>query len=311
MQLTKITLFLVFILTLSLTPLQAQDSTQRHIEWHPSENILAVSVGNSIQLVDGDTLELVNELTTDGDVYTFAWSNEGDRIAVTGGDYQCSDVPRKIFILDAISETVVQTIASGRCTIESLDWNADSVRLAGASADSVSFRVWDTTTGQVLAEQMGGSQGAEMVRWKPNSDQIITTSIANTATLFDAVTGEKIDYVAGATTVDWNTDGSLLVTGSYSFNGISVLDVSTNATVLSFSKETLTFVVDWSPDDTKIVAVHSDGTVRIWNAETGELLETIVVASEGTSVSVAWNFNGTKLAYIADGMDVPVVVDVP
>ena len=49
------------------------ESNIPYIEWHPSENILAVSLGNSLQILDGTSLEIVNALfEVEEEIHTFA-----------------------------------------------------------------------------------------------------------------------------------------------------------------------------------------------------------------------------------------------
>jgi WD40 repeat protein len=53
--------------------------------------------------------------------------------------------------------------------------------------------------------------------------------------------------------------------------------------------------VAWSPDGTRLAGAGVDGTVRIWDAASGRLLQTHSGHS-GTVVSVAWSPDGTRLA---------------
>ena len=55
------------------------------------------------------------------------------------------------------------------------------------------------------------------------------------------------------------------------------------------------FAVDWSPDGSRLVGGCDDGTVRIWDANTGDLLQTL----EGHTAqvwTVDWSPDGVRIA---------------
>jgi len=50
----------------------------------------------------------------------------------------------------------------------------------------------------------------------------------------------------------------------------------------------------WSPDESKILTISSDKTIRVWNARTGKQL-TILEGHQGRLVKVLWSKDGTKV----------------
>ena len=54
------------------------------------------------------------------------------------------------------------------------------------------------------------------------------------------------------------------------------------------------FSVAFSPDGTKIISDSLDGTIKIWDANTGECLETLEGHSKSV-YSVAFSPDGTKI----------------
>jgi WD40 repeat protein len=323
MQLTKLTLLLVLLLTLSLAASQAQDATRRHIEWHPSENILAVSVGNSIQLLDGDTLERVNELTTDGDVYTFAWSNEGDRIAFSTWTetYVWDDPIESTTVTLLGSPFPAATESQIVFPVSSIVWNPFDDVILGSMGGYLIF--WDVDSLEVMSLVVFDWSEIYDIEWSitnkigvANRDSIVylVDPLAQEIEKMYAISG---DDISAFTALDFEDDGTKLVFGwddgfVFAWDWTFATDYISRGDAKNFGlgmahRKTVSSV-DWNPNDLTIATGSQDGTAKLWNAETGELLQTINVASEGTSVSVAWNFDGTKLAYIADGMDVPVVV---
>ena len=55
----------------------------------------------------------------------------------------------------------------------------------------------------------------------------------------------------------------------------------------------------WSPDGTRLVSGGFDGTVRVWEAETGRPLRTLT-GHTGEVAAVGWSPDGTRLVSGAD-----------
>lgn len=72
--------------------------------------------------------------------------------------------------------------------------------------------------------------------------------------------------------------------------------------------------VAWEPDGTRIASTGGDGTVRIWEAETGEALLTYrghtrllnAINFQATTYTVAWACDGLRVASAGDGTTVRV-----
>jgi WD40 repeat protein len=68
----------------------------------------------------------------------------------------------------------------------------------------------------------------------------------------------------------------------------------------------------WSSDGTRIASASDDGSVRIWDAETGGLLE--ILTYNGPIYAMDWSPDGTKIAYgganLSGGVPEVKIVDV-
>jgi WD40 repeat protein len=62
----------------------------------------------------------------------------------------------------------------------------------------------------------------------------------------------------------------------------------------------------WSPDGSKIATGSQDGTIHIWNAQTGGLLQILRRGGPGPVLSVVWHPQSRKLA--SGGLDQPIVI---
>lgn len=148
--------------------------------------------------------------------------------------------------------------------ITSLTWSADAALLAAAGDDGVVY-IWRLANGEEVLTINAQADGATVVRWSPDGTLLATG-------------GED------ATVVLWNaTSGGLY---------LELRDLGGPVTSLT-----------WSPDSTMIAAAtppQGDGTdtpVRVWQAQTGEVLHTF---SGPTAIrlltGLSWSADGLQLA---------------
>lgn len=143
--------------------------------------------------------------------------------------------------------------------------------LVSASSD-YSIRIWSVPTMQLLSIAPHHNDDVEMACFNPSESQIATASRDHLVRTFDL-------------------SGRLL----HSFQGHT-------ADVIS---------VEWNEDGSELISSSDDGTIRRWNAQTGECLETIdmggietdtiVIANDNTIF--AGNDEGEIIACLGDRQD--------
>ena len=77
----------------------------------------------------------------------------------------------------------------------------------------------------------------------------------------------------------------------------------------SFTASSRINSLDWSFDGRYLASASDDGTVRVWNPDTGENLTTITIAPGAWVGSAAWRPNSLELAY--GNLDGTVTILVP
>ncbi len=182
----------------------------------------------------------------------------------TAGCNLTPDPSATIFLLDAITGEVRQTLVGSLCDVRSLGWNADGSRLVSADFDST-FRIWDPLTGQQVAESEPNRSRTDVV-WSPDN-----TKIAN-------IWGDHFIVEL----LDANTVASLKILGlDPRFARYKILSV------------------DWSPGSTQLVSVgrkslqSPDSFLHVWDVETGELL--IEEDLQGIATHIDWNAEGSQI----------------
>jgi len=180
-------------------------------------------------------------------------------------------------------------------------WSPESDRFVTSQNDNA--MIWDAATGTVLSTLSGHNDFIWDKSWSPAGDFIVTTSDDNTAILWDAKTGQVLNTLPGT---DWGVRfGSWSTSGDrFALRGldrVSVYETSTGEEVLTISLPGLwTNFTRFSPDGTQLITtIYHDGTARLWDIETGELLSMISGLSQGMGIS--WTEDG-ELACIV-GVD--------
>jgi WD40 repeat protein len=117
-------------------------------------------------------------------------------------------------------------------------------------------RVWDATTGEVLASLEGHTHAVYSVAFSPDGGRIASGSHDDTVRVWDATTGEVIATLEGHT--DWVKS------------------------------------VAFSPDGGRIASGSDDSTVRVWDATIGEVLATLEGHTDSVK-SVAFSPDSSRL----------------
>jgi WD40 repeat protein len=246
------------------------------VAWSPDgTRLTTASEDETVRIWDGKTGEEVLSIRLSGSAWDVAWSPDGIKLATTNADGRAE-------IWDIASGK--QSFALQGRTLEPFDiaWSSDGKWLATTAGDGFTFKIWDATP---IAPTLSGTQeGIQWVSWSPDGKRIATSALDNTAAIWDFQTGEQLLTLVGHTywvqDTFWSPDGSKLVTTGWD-NLAIVWDANTGKQLLTFSGHVgepvgkfngvdSLFGGGWSPDGTRIATVGGSGTIRVWNASTGE-----------------------------------------
>ncbi|KAL6910995.1 hypothetical protein GGI43DRAFT_33046 [Trichoderma evansii] len=240
-----------------------------------------------------------------GGVTAIAFSPDSKTLASASGD-------ETLQLWDATTGVPQQTLEglSGRVT--AIAFSPDGKTLASASGDET-LQLWDATTG-VLQQTLEGHSSA--IAFSPDSKTLASAS-RDATVLWDAATGALQQTLKGhrdwVSAIAFSPDGKTLASASRD-ETVRLWDAATGAlqqtleghsgwvTAIAFSPDGK--MLASASDDVTVRLASGSGqvTVRLWDAATGALQQTVEDHSREVSVTAAIAFSpdGKTLASASD-----------
>lgn len=224
------------------------------------DRVAAVDPWSAAFLWDVDRCDLVAALDQRRPV-ALGWSYDGELLAI-------GESPGGISLYDARDGAMVRQLPGTGKFVLSPTFDRATRRLAGGgSVGSDVVRIWDVSSGEVLASMEGHSAVILDISWSPDDRLLASGSMDESAILWDATTGvvlQRLEHGAVVERVVWSNDGSTVATAGYG---------------------------RWAEVDQTNRALTA---VRLWDVDTGGLLREIG-GHRGGVVDVAFSPDGSRL----------------
>ncbi|PWI64094.1 hypothetical protein PCL_12677 [Purpureocillium lilacinum] len=178
--------------------------------------------------------------------------------------------------------------------VQSLVFTPDSALLVSLS---LCINVWEVATGRLQRTFAGGGRlGINCVAVAPDSRHVAVGSSDKTVKIWDATTGKLRQIFSGVgdgvDSVVFSADGRLVASGWCS--KIMIWNMESGRLMQNLVEYSgCVRLIAFSPSG-KLVAAHTrDGTLRVWDVETGEIRRRL--RSRGWVRTLSFNANGSHL----------------
>lgn len=236
-----------------------------------------------------------------GDVVAVTYSPDGKLLATAGSD-------KKVILWEARTGKELMTLSGHSQGLEDIAFSPDGRYLATASDDK-SIKLWSPLNGQELRSLTGFTDVIWKISFSSDSKSLAIAG-NETATVWDINTGQLILTLKGqhapiafsplgkylatsgddGTTILWDTDSwQDILSLPHAANALAfspdearlvtameeliVWDVLTGEELMTTTEfKAVVLGIEFNPDGSRLVAGSQDGTVSIWDSQTGKRL---------------------------------------
>jgi WD40 repeat protein len=242
------------------------------------------------------------------DAFAAAFSPDGERL-VTGSLY-----PGDLRVWDRATGRLALTARGHNGGVWALAFRPDGKELASAGEERTpagkagSVKLWDAATGRLLRTFPFPAR-VEAVRYSPDGSRLAVRTGGgrdSTVRVLEAATGREVfsrRSARGSSGLEFSPDGQrLAVAGDPDHPElVNVVDLATRRPAVTLIGHNWDIVdLAWHRD--RIATVSGDGSVKVWDAATGEPQLTLPL-NERSKISngIAFSPDGSRLAAAANG----------
>ncbi len=169
------------------------------------------------------------------------------------------------------------------------------------------IRRWDVATGKLIGQPLQGyTSGVYAVALSPDGQTLAALESSNGVRLWDVGSGRSISLFGGygydVTRMAFSPDGKTVATANDKDGTITLWDGARGwPRNWPFDQplhggEAKVAALAFSPDGQRLASGSADGTVRLWEAATGQLLGQPIAAHSSVVSSLAFSPDGRRLA---------------
>jgi WD40 repeat protein len=210
----------------------------------------------------------------DSSAWSVAFSPDGNTLATgTSGDHL-------VILWDVPSGQIRKKLYGHKAFVNTLAFSRDGTTLASASQ---TIRLWDVDLGEAIDSLPTSSSWAPFLSFSPDGAVLAASHERNGVKLWQL--DRPTNPVVRRLPDDWRGPGSEMTPFAISTDGttsvigteegrIEVYDMAGNTVMNRFSHGTIVYDLDWIDRGRKVVSSGDDGKLKLWNADSGQLLRT-------------------------------------
>ena len=271
------------------------DHTEKvnHVLWSPSNHYFLTASDQEINVWDAQTVQHLNHYDITSNIQHITWSPDGQYFAVA-----IQGEGETVYIWNVFESEPLFRLDTGN-TANYLAWHKESNRLAVAS-DGRRVDIWSVEEqAATLVTSLAHRTSVKFVAWNEGGFGIVTISNQKTHVwdIFSDTAAEQITFANNGrivTSAYWHPDGDQIVTidnnvnGNKQQNNAYLWHVATGEKAQTFSHDTEINAAQLSRDGKQLITAATDGLIRIWNLENGEL-ENTLAGHSGSINSFVWD----------------------
>jgi WD40 repeat protein len=265
------------------------------VAWsHDSSKIASAAADGKVRIWDPITGKLLNTLSGHTNpACCVSWSHDNSKL-LSGSEDDTIQIWNTL--TGELLKTMKRTFYSYGSFVPgiSASWNHDSRRIVSGSGDGT-IKIWDVETGELLKSLEECAWAGISVGWNNDGSRILSGT-RDRMNVWNAFSGELEGTIfASGRRAVWNKDCSRIATSGLT----STIQVWDSTAFSNRSEVTVRSLTGRNPGDSRrIMAGMEDGTIRIWDGVTGQLVKRVKCHS-GAVTYVTWNHDGTRFATLS------------
>ena len=240
-----------------------------NVAYSPDSSLVAsADIDNGLKLWDGRTGTLKHKFPDRSVIQSITFSPDNKLLAAGGYN-------KTIDLWDLSSNKLVKVLEGHSEYVDALAFTPDGKLLASGSWDDT-VKIWNTST-WTSQLSLPHPESVWDVAFSPDGTTLASIDFKGTIRLWDPKAGNVRRHFSVNDTsgfVVFSPDGKLLALQGK--QGIALAETATDKVVRTLEgHQRAAHAVAFSPDGKRLASVSWDGTLRLWNVATGELLEVI------------------------------------